>query len=162
MKTYSSKPQLIFKGILVLILVLFLIFVYARANAKDVPLPDIEKDLLSNAQLKDEMDKCSDRDLMQNFGLDFTNYDSYIYYKSNEALAVEEILIIKAKAKNDLSAVQDAVETRISDQRALYDGYGADQVALLDDSVVLIKGNYLFYCCAPNIDKYEEVFRHAI
>ena len=108
------------------------------------------------------MTRCSNRQLMQFIGLDYSNYQSYIYYKSKEALGVDELLIVKAHNRDDLTAVQDAVEQRIADQIQAFSGYGPDQVAELKNAVIYKRGNYLFYCTAKDPDQYEGVFRHVI
>jgi hypothetical protein len=85
-----------------------------------------------------------------------------MYYKGKEALSVDEVLIVKAKNKDDLAQVKDLVEDRISSQTATFEGYGPTQVAELKNAIVETKGVYLFYCVAKNPDKYEEVFKDAI
>ncbi len=149
------------KGIFVLILVAFLAMVYADGSSGDVPMADIEKQLLESTDMS-KMTKCDNRNLMQFFGLDYEQYNSHIYYKGTEALSVDEILIIKANSKNDLNGVKDAVENRIDTQITTFEGYGPKQVALLKNAIVTTKGNYLFYAVCDDAEKAEEVFEHVI
>lgn len=149
------------KGIFVLILAAFLVMVYADGSSRDVPMADIEKQLLESTDMN-KMVKCDNRNLMQFFGLDYEQYDSYIYYKGTEALSVDEVLIIKANSKNDLNGVKDAVENRIDTQVTTFEGYGPKQVALLKNAIVTTKGNYLFYAVCDDAEKTEEVFEHVI
>lgn len=149
------------KGIFVVILAVFLGMVYADGNAKDIPLSDIEKRLDSKTKIS-EMAKCSNRDLLQFISLDYQIYDSHIYYKSDKALSVEELLIVKAKNKDDLAEVKDAVEKRVESQITTFEGYGAEQVAMLKNYIITTRGNYLFYCVAETPEKYEEVFKDAV
>lgn len=149
------------KAIFVIILAAFLIGVYADGSAKDIPMKDIEKQLIKNTDIN-KMEKCSNRDLMHFFNLDYEQYDSHIYYKGKEALSVDEILIIKAYHKDDLNAVKDAVEKRIDSQTATFEGYGPQQVALLKNSIVITKGKYLFYGTGKNADTIKEVFTDAV
>lgn len=149
------------KTIFVVILAGFLALVYANGNAKDVPMKDIENLLKKNTTIE-KMAKCSNRDLMQFIGLDYEQFDSHIYFKGKEALSVEEVLIVKANSKEDLSTVKDKVEERIASQTTAFEGYGPTQVAMLDDAIVTTKGNYLFFCVSKNPDVFEEVFKDAI
>ncbi len=149
------------KGIFVLILIVFLTMIYADGSSRDVPMTDIEKQLLESTDMN-KMVKCSNRNLMQFFGLDYEQYDSHIYYKGTEALSVDEVLVIKAFSKNDLNNVKDAVENRIDTQITTFEGYGPKQVALLKNAVVTTKGNYLFYAVCDDAEKIEEVFEHVI
>jgi hypothetical protein len=162
MKTkIDINSSLITKVILILVLIIFLAIVYSRANAKNVSMSKIDSDLRAKTGIE-KMEKCNNRQLMQFMELDYSNYQSYIYYKSTEALGVEEVLVIKAKHRSDLTAVQDAVDKRISSQISTFESYGPTQVAMLKNAIVTKKGRYLFYCVSSNPEKYEEVFKHAI
>ena len=149
------------KSIFLIILIVFLTMVYADGNAKDVPMEDIENKLIEETDLG-KMAKCGNRNLMQFLNLDYQQYDEYLYYKGKEALSVDEALIVKAKNRDDLSAVKDAVENRIDSQITTYEGYGPSQVALLKNAVVTTKGKYLFYCTGKSAEKKEEVFESVI
>lgn len=157
----NINSSLITKIVLILVLIVFLAAVYSRANAKNVPMSTIESDLRSKTDMG-SMENCNNRQLMQFIGLDYSNYDSFIYYKSKEALGVEEVLVIKVKHRSDLSAVQDAVDKRISEQVSTFESYGPSQVAMLKNALVTKKGRYLFYCVGSDPEKYEGVFKHAV
>lgn len=151
----------ILKAVLIIVLLIFLALIYHRENAKDVPLPDIENSLIKKTDIE-KMQKANSRDLLQFIGLDANNYDSFIYYRSKEALAVDEILIIKVKNKSDVKGVEDAIDKRINSQIEAFDNYGPEQVRELKDANVVTRGNYVFYGVARNPDKYEEVLLNAI
>ena len=149
------------KIVLLAFLIAFLTTVYVKANAKNVPMSDIDSQLRSKTDVT-SMEKCNNRQLMQFIGLDHSNYNGYIYYKSKAALGVSEILIIKAAHHSDLDAVQDAVEKRIDSQIATFESYGPSQVAMLKNAIIIKRGRYLFYCVGKDPEKYEGVFKHAI
>lgn len=139
----------------------FLALIYSGGNAKDVPMKDIEKQLVSETDIE-KMAKCSNRNLMQFFGVDYEQYNEFIYYKGKEALSVDELLIIKGNSKQDMTPVKDAVESRIQSQIKTYEGYGPKQVAMLKNAIVETKGDYLFYAVGKSSEKWEEVFEDVI
>lgn len=149
------------KAFFVIVLAAFLIFIYTGQNADDVPMDEIEQQLIEHTELAD-MSKCSNRTLMQFYGLDYEQFQEYMYYKSGKALSVEELLIVKAKDKSDLNSVKDAAESRIQSQIKTYEGYGPEQVAMLKKAIVYTRGNYLFCCIAEKPEVYKEVFADAI
>lgn len=151
------KKRIIF----VLVLTAFIAMVYADGNAKDVPLKDIEHRILEETEMS-AMEKCSGRALMQFIGLDYTQYDSFFYYKGTEALSVDELLIIKGHAGQDLTGVKDAVESRIESQIKTFEGYGPKQTADLKNAIVEAKGDYLFYSVGKASESYKEVFEDVI
>lgn len=150
------------KTIFIVILAVFLALVYADGSAKDVSMKTIENQLTKTGQVDESMAKCTNRDLMQFMELDYEQYEGCLYYKGKEALSVDEILIVKAKDRDDLAAVKDAVEERIDAQIKTYESYGPKQVALLENAVVTTKGRYLFYCTGKSAEKTEEVFEDVI
>ena len=149
------------KVILTAVLIFFLAAVCSLQDARDVPLSEIDKALRNETKIE-QMEECSERQLMQFIGIDASDYDSFIYYKSKKALGVDELLIVKANDKSDLDSVQDAVESRISNQISTFKDYGPEQVALLEKAIVRQRGDYLFYCTANSPEQYEEVFNHAV
>ena len=149
------------KCVLLLVLIGLLAFFYIRDDAKDVPLKDIEASLKEETELS-TLTPESDRGLMQFIGLDAGSYEEVLYYKSSEALSVDEVLIIKAKSRDDLTGAEDAVRQRIDDQIAVFDSYGPEQVKELNNAIVRKKGNYLIYITAPDPSTYEEVILNAI
>ena len=161
MRKIPSSNAGITKIILIIILIIFLIVVYSSADAKNISMSKIESALKAKTDMG-QMQKCNNRQLKEFISLDSSNFTSVMYYKSKEALDVSEILIVKAKHRDDLDAVQDAVDERISSQISTFDSYGPSQVAMLKNAVVIKKGKYLFYCVNKNPDKYEEVFKHVI
>lgn len=151
----------ILKVVLIVILLAFLALIYHRENAKDVPLTEIENSLIKKTNIE-AMQKANSRDLLQFIGLDANDYDSFIYYRSKEALAVDEILIIKVKSRSDIKSVEDAIDKRINSQIEAFDNYGPEQVRELKDANIVTRGNYVFYGVAKNPDKYEEVLLNVI
>lgn len=161
-ETTAERGALVMKIVLVAVLFLFLFFVYRGNSAKDVPVKDIESALVKQTNIEKIMEPCGDRDLLQFMGLDYRDYDSYVYYKTSEALGVDELLIVEVKNRSDLTGVEDAVDKRVSSQITKFDSYGPSQVRELNNAIIEKKGKYLFYCTAKSPEKYEEVFRNAI
>ena len=143
------------------VLIAFLAIVYMMNDARNVPMNKINSALVEKTDIE-ELKKCNTRELLEFMLLDYSNYSEVLYYKSKVALDVTELLIVKAKDKNDLNSVQDAVEQRISSQINTYRDYGPKQVSQLKNAVITKRGRYLFYCVAEDPEKYEEVFRHAV
>ena len=54
------------------------------------------------------------------------------------------------------------METYIANQKNLYKNYAPEQYALLEDSILEVSGNTLFYCTATNADALYDAFRKAL
>lgn len=149
------------KVIFVIVLAAFMLMIYNRTDAKDVPMSKIEANFIKHTDIE-KMAKCDDRQMIQFMKLGTDQFDSYLYYKSKEALGVEEILVVKVKSKEDIPTISSAAEERVKSQINVYESYGPRQVKLLKGAVIKTKGRYLFYCTSADADKYEEVFKDSI
>ncbi|SFE07533.1 protein of unknown function [Peptostreptococcaceae bacterium pGA-8] len=149
------------KTIFLVILFAFLAFVYNSGNAKDISLKSVEKSLVANEQIQ-VMEKCNDRQLNQFIKLSASSFSEVLYYKNQEALRVDELLIVKLKDKSQTQIVNDAIDERIASQIKIFDGYGPEQVAQLKNAKIFNKGNYVFFCVSKKPDKVAEVFKNAI
>ena len=143
------------------ILLAFLFYVYSDQNAKDVSM-----DKIKEAMLKDEsvaaMEEGTARDVMHYFGVDVNSYERVIYFKGMEALSVNELLIVKGASRDAVAPVRDAIDSRVDSQIKTFDGYGPEQVALLNDHIAFQKGNYIFYCTDEHSGRIAEEFRDVI
>lgn len=158
---FSAGAAAVIKVVFIVVLIVFLGGVYSMNDAKNVPMDDINEALIEKTDLGD-LKKCNTRELLEFIRLDYSNFSEVLYYKSRVALDVTELVIIKAKDKNDLNSVEDAIEKRISSQINTYQDYGPKQVNQLKNAVITKRGRYLFYCVAEDPEKYEEVFKNAI
>ena len=161
MNTLYKHSSTIIKVVLTAVLIGFLVIVYGQANAKDVPMKTIDHAFRTQTQIT-RMHRCTSRELMEFMGIDASQYEGFMYYKSKNALGVAEVLVLKAHKGQVLNGAEDAAESRIDSQTHTFESYGPAQVAMLKNAIVLKKGPYLFYCTAKNPDTYEEVFNHVI
>lgn len=157
-----NKMGLLIKAVFMVILVAFLMFVISGASAKDINLTTVDKELKLSTDVTTTMTKMGARDLKQFIGISANDYSQVIYYRNITALAVDELLIVKAEESSQLSSVEGAVNERISSQIKTYESYGPEQVKLLKNAIQLKKGNYYFYCTADKADEYEEVLLNAV
>lgn len=158
---HLNIPPVLVRLLLILALAAFLRGVYTSADAADVSMESIRTAMLEKTKIS-ALQECHERKLLQFMGINYQNYDSYIYYKSKESLGVDEVLVVKVKNTSDLEGLKDAVESRIKSQEKVFDGYGTEQMKLLKNGIVETKGKYLFYCVSEDSAQYEEVFRDAV
>lgn len=160
-KIKNAETASIIKIALCLVLFAFLVFVYHSSSAIDVPMSKIDYALRSDTDIA-KMRKCNDRDLVRFIGLNHSDYKGYLYYKSKEALGVDEVLIVKVISKEQLTDLRTAVNTRIDSQIHTFESYGPEQVAMLKNAIIYTRGKYLYYSTAKNPDKYLGVLKHVI
>ncbi len=97
------------------------------------------------------------------YGLDPADYEGLELYAPVSNMDAEELLIIKLKDLSQQEAVSAAVEKRLQTQKRSFDGYGAEQFALLSDSSVIeVRGNYLLFAVSKNSGDAKAAFLRAI
>lgn len=156
-----KNRSLLVKAVFLIVLAVFLIFVYWTESAKDVPMANIEKKLLKNKYVK-EMKVQTPRELERYMQISASDYDGFFYARSVNNLAVDEVLVIKVKSREQLNHLKDAVDNRLKQQTANYQGYAPKQVSMLKNAKTFTKGNYIFYCVSKKPDSISEDFTDVI
>lgn len=151
----------VMKVALVIVLIAFITSVYSSKNAKDVPLADINKELISQTKIE-KMEQCNARQLMQNIGINASDYDSFLYYKSKNNMNADEVLILKADPSGSLNAAEDAVADYAAAREKTFGQYAPKEAAKQRNAIIQQRGRYLFYCAVSKPEQYEEVFNHAV
>ena len=77
-------------------------------------------------------------------------------------MAVEEICIMKAKDRAQAQILLENAQTHLSSQKNVFEGYGTDQMALLNNAAVGKKGNYVYYMCGANAHSWQHAFLSLI
>ena len=85
-----------------------------------------------------------------------------MYYENSDIMDVSGLLVVKVKDPEDAEEVRAAVETYIANQKNLYKNYAPEQYALLENSILEVSGNTVFYCTAKNADALYDAFKKAL
>lgn len=157
----AKNKSLLIKALYLLVLAVFLIFVYWTESAKDVPISKIEESLLKNNYVQ-EMKVQTPRELERYMQISASDYDGFFYARSVNNLAVDEVLVVKVKSKEQLNHLKDAVDIRLKQQITNYQGYAPKQVSMLKNAKTFTKGNYIFYCVSKKPDSISEDFTDVI
>lgn len=79
------------------------------------------------------------------YGLNPGDYESVVLYAPADNMDAKELLIVKVKDSAQREEVEDAIAQRLDTQLKSFEGYGAEQTALLEAHVLKSKGNYVVY-----------------
>lgn len=115
----------------------------AAALEKDVPF-------------KDEMSRVDNGVFYGLYGLAEEDADKAVLISSTGATA-EEIAVIHAASPDKVSAVNEAVRSRIEAQREGFENYVPGELEKLKDPVVEQLGDYVILCVSDDNDKAEEI-----
>ena len=143
-------------------LIAFITFlVRSRSGGTEKPVGDVASPVLATLE-KGQMTEQSNADAAKAFGFDLSKAEGLVYYENEDIMDVSELLIVKLNDAEDAESFRTAVETYIANQKNLYKNYAPEQYALLEDSILDVSGNTLFYCTAKNADALYDAFRTAL
>ena len=108
------------------------------------------------------MKKSDDLTVKKVFGINAGDYEGVVYYKGEGIMDVNELLIVKLKSVSQASDVKNAAQNRLDEQIKNFTNYGTDQIDLLNQGVVVSRGNYVFYTVSENSDKLKSAFVGAL
>lgn len=146
---------------LLLILFIYIGILLLVQGDSSTPFKKVEKAVTKAASDK-EMKKADARELKRLYGLNEKELEDVSLYYTQATMGVNEILLVRAEEEQDLDIVEDAVRMRKETQIENFEGYGAKQVKLLDESIVKKKGRYLLYVVSPKAEKVEQAFRKSL
>ena len=98
------------------------------------------------------------RSLKRFFGLNTADYEDVVIYSPASSMDVSEMMIIKLSDKAQIESVEAAIESRISAQTESFGGYAPEQCALLEDYIVRISDDIVFYAVADNSEELRNAF----
>lgn len=148
---------------LVLIVFIMTAFVLFGRNTtyKDVPLSEIETKVMAKAD-SSKFKKADSKSLKRYIGLNEKDYSEVVYLMPSSTMEVSELLIVKVKNEAQADAIESAVNNRVETQENSFKDYAPEQYAVLQNSSVLIKGNYVFYVVSDNVEDMKNEFLDTI
>lgn len=96
------------------------------------------------------------------YGLDPTEFDGCLLYYPTTNMGAEELLLLRVRDTAQQSAVEAAVRARLAEQKASFDGYGVEQTALLERSVLEIREGYVLFVVHCQADAVRQAFLAAL
>ena len=129
---------------MVIILLIYIGLIFQSKGDSDTPFADVQKAVVDAADDKN----------MTLAGTQEIN--------TNETMGVNELLLVKTKDENEAEAVEKAAEQRKKTQLDNFEGYGAEQVKLLDASIIKTKGTYVLFVISPKAETVEKAFTKSL
>jgi hypothetical protein len=141
------------KAVLVALL-LFYLFLVLGDHGKDVDFSTVQAAMANTtaAQLTEQSERTAQS------AFDGVEDGEVMYYAADSMMDVSELFVVKSGENTDLDAVEEAVNTHVSERLEAFRNYGTNQADLLEHAIVEQKGDYLFFAVSEDADQWEEVF----
>lgn len=149
---------------LLLMLIAFLLAASTGCSRDSNEKDDIDvQELASGIQDIIDSDKMTraenpSRSLKRFFGLNTADFEDVVIYSPASSMDVSELVILKLSDKAQIELVEAAIEGRIASQIESFSGYGPEQCALLEDYIIRISDDIVFYTVGENSDELRNEF----
>lgn len=138
-------------------LLAFMIIMLTRGSSKVVPIADIEAKMEAIPTVS-ELTKKDMNDAANVFGFDASVVNEGIYYRVDDIMNVNELLIVRVEDDDSQEALIDAVDRYLESKTESFDGYGTNQFGLLSNAVRTEKGQYVFFGVGEDVLEWETEF----
>ena len=142
-------------------LLAFMIVMLTSGNSKIVPIAEIEKVMLREPSVA-ELTKKDMSDAANTFSYNESLVDEGIYYRMDDIMNVNELLIVRIDDDDNRQTVIDAVSKYLKEKTESFDGYGTNQFGLLSAAVTTEKGTYFFFGVSEDVLQWETDFLKCI
>lgn len=144
-------------GCIFLFVIYMMFFTGGSTKAFEEVAPMIEREISEKEYVRQD-----GQALKRYYGLNGMEYEGVLYYMSDFSLSAEEILLIKVKSEKQVQSVREAIVKRREERIEVFSGYAPEEVQLLEDSKILVRGKWIFYVVSPVADVYVSAFQKGL
>ncbi len=147
--------------LLVGLFIVFIIFINRQAVFVEIDMDTITASLSEEAGLE-EMQEFSASRIKADLGINVNDYKDVAYYGHESIMECETLLIICLNDGSQGDALIEKIENQRTRLMNLFQSYAPDQYELLANSILDIKGNYVFYIVSENAEDIAQLFVDCI
>ena len=138
--------------IFIIIFISILLVVPFLIKDKKVDIDEIKKVFEGYAE-EDIVTEIDSSTIYNNYNINTNSLEGYISYGPISYMNVQELTVFKEEDKEKRIEIKNKINEYINKKILTFGGYGVAQVELLKNSIVEIKGNYVFCIILDNSDE---------
>lgn len=161
MKGTSLTKTDIYKYLTVVVILVYVVLLMAYTSGSTKPFGQVAEKVEASLD-KENLAEQDSQALKRYYGLNSADYKGVMFYSSEFSVSAEEVLMIETKNEKQVQEVRDAVDERIESRKRNFDGYAPEEVQLLDNAQIKVRGNYIFLAVAPKAEEYSAVFAESL
>lgn len=147
-------------GILAILFIYIGLLFWSQGNS-NVPFDEVKNAVVKAAD-DSKMTLAGTQEIKRLYGMNPKDYEEMVLYYTNETMGVNELLLVKTSDESEAEAVENAAQQRKETQLDNFEGYGAEQVKLLNSSIIKTKGNYVLFVISPKAGEVEKAFSKSL
>ncbi len=151
----------IIKYVVSVLIVAFIVVLMLYTSGSSKSFDEIKKSVVG-ALDKSNLQERDTASFKRDTGLNAADYSAVMYYASDSNISAEEVLLIEVKSKEQIQDAREAIERRIEGRINDFDGYAPEEVKMLEDAKLSVRGEYIFLAVAPKAEEYLTAFRNSL
>ena len=145
----------------VLVVLVFVLSLTGQDKQSNAEFTDVSAAVIETLDLS-EMQEADNQMIKRLYGLTPSDYAGICVWYPPTNMGAEEVLIVQLNDMSQQEAVAAAAQARLDTQMNTFEGYGVEQVALLEKAVIEVRGNYILFVCNDNVDDAVRAFLDAL
>ena len=123
---------------------------------------EIYKEMSAKAQLTEGLVLRDNSFFKKTFGVSADEFESVVYYSSDDVMNVNELLIIKFDNKESAENLEENIKKYVADNYEIFNGYAPEQSERLQNYVLEANTNTLFFFVGGNSEAAQDAFNNAL
>ena len=103
----------------------------------------------------------SDMVVKERFGLEANAFNGLVYYGPDSNMEAAELLLVNLKDISQKESVEEAIQKRIEYQKSCFEGYGVDQMELINNAMTITYGHYMLFIVSKDSSLARDAFADA-
>ena len=103
----------------------------------------------------------NDMVVKERFGLEANAFNALVYYGPDSNMDAAELLLVNLKDTSQKESVEEAIQKRIEYQKSCFEGYGVDQMELINNAMTITYGHYMLFIVSKDSSLAREAFADA-
>lgn len=142
--------------ILTILVIVIFVELFNILQVKNVSMEEIKQDVVQATDVSVMQEDDGTR-LKKLYGINKRDVEDFILYAPKSNMEANEILILKAKTKDDLKAVQAKVNERVEKQSDSFKNYEQTQYEIISNYVLEQKDQYLILIISKDSKAIKEL-----
>lgn len=129
-----------------------------KGTARQVDFGKLQADVEKAMDLSD-MKQGDARMLRRFYDLNAGELAHWVLYTASDNMAVEELLLVECASPEQAEQVLEAARNRKETQVKNFEGYGPEQVQLLNGCVIRRDGSYVLFAVSDRVSDIKKAYR---
>lgn len=145
----------------VLFLAVFIFFITRGSGKSSKSAQEIFEEVSPSMDIS-ELQECNSVRFKKEFGLNVNDFGSVVYYASDSVMQVKELLVVCLASDEQKDLLMETLESRVEEKCKLFEGYAAEQSALLEKYLLEEKAGVVIFAVCDDSAVLKQAFENAV